>query len=67
MFLLRPVNFTGLNLYGNKKTSCKKKNSCYNILYKLFRDSSTVEHSAVNRRVEGSNPFRGAILFFESS
>ena len=33
--------------------------------FKLFRDSSTVEHSAVNRRVEGSNPFRGAILFFD--
>ena len=28
----------------------------------LFRDSSMVEHPAVNRRVEGSNPFRGAIF-----
>ena len=27
----------------------------------LFRDSSMVEHSAVNRRVVGSNPTRGAI------
>ena len=25
-----------------------------------FRDSSMVEHSAVNRRVVGSNPTRGA-------
>ena len=28
----------------------------------MFRGSSTVEHSAVNRRVEGSNPFHGAIF-----
>jgi hypothetical protein len=27
---------------------------------KLFRDSSMVEHSAVNRRVAGSSPARGA-------
>ncbi len=26
----------------------------------LFRDSSTVEHLAVNQRVVGSNPTRGA-------
>jgi hypothetical protein len=31
---------------------------------KTFRDSSTVEHPAVNRRVDGSNPFRGAIFIF---
>ena len=29
----------------------------------IFRDSSTVEHPAVNRRVVGSNPTRGAIEF----
>ena len=28
-----------------------------------FLDSSTVEHPAVNRRVVGSNPTRGAIVF----
>ena len=28
-----------------------------------FRDSSMVEHSAVNRRVGGSSPLRGAIFF----
>ena len=32
------------------------------IFYKVFLDSSAVEHSAVNRRVVGSNPTRGAIL-----
>ena len=28
----------------------------------MFRGSSMVEHSAVNRRVEGSSPFHGAIF-----
>ena len=31
---------------------------CFDVL--LFLDSSAVEHSAVNRRVVGSNPTRGA-------
>ena len=30
----------------------------------MFRGSSMVEHSAVNRRVEGSSPFHGAIFIF---
>jgi hypothetical protein len=30
-------------------------------LHQLFLDSSAVEHPAVNRRVVGSNPTRGAI------
>ena len=29
----------------------------------LFRDSSAVEQSAVNRSVVGSNPTRGAIFY----
>ena len=29
-------------------------------MYLIFLDSSVVEHSAVNRRVVGSNPTRGA-------
>ena len=37
------------------KFLCSKTN--YNI---LFLDSSAVEHPAVNRRVVGSNPTRGA-------
>ena len=37
----------------------------YIYLYKeVFLDSSAVEHSAVNRRVVGSNPTRGAIFVF---
>ena len=31
---------------------------------KAFRGSSMVEHSAVNRRVGGSNPLHGAIFIF---
>ena len=31
---------------------------------KAFRGSSMVEHSAVNRRVGGSNPLHGAIFYF---
>ena len=34
---------------------------------KIFLDSSTVEHSAVNRGVVGSNPTRGAIYRAHSS
>ena len=34
-------------------------------IFDLFRGSSMVEHSAVNRRVGGSSPLHGAILFFE--
>ncbi len=30
-----------------------------------FLDSSMVEHSAVNRRVAGSSPARGAIFFYK--
>ena len=33
-------------------------------LNKLFRGSSMVEHSAVNRRVGGSSPLHGAIFIF---
>ena len=33
----------------------------------LFRSSSVVEHSAVNRAVVGSNPTCGAIYCFHSS
>ncbi len=39
----------------------------YIFLYKeVFLDSSAVEHSAVNRRVVGSNPTRGAILIYNT-
>src|SRR5579875_926769 len=31
-------------------------------LHQMFLDSSAVEHPAVNRRVVGSNPTRGAIF-----
>ena len=31
------------------------------IIIKVFLDSSAVEHSAVNRRVVGSNPTRGVL------
>ena len=34
---------------------------------KIFRDSSMVEHAAVNRRVVGSSPTRGAELHEESN
>ena len=34
----------------------------YNNHCSAFLDSSTVEHPAVNRRVAGSNPARGAII-----
>ena len=40
------------------KSPCKIETRCYN--KKVFLDSSAVEHSAVNRRVVGSNPTRGA-------
>ena len=31
-------------------------------MYRLFLDSSAVEHPAVNRRVVGSNPTRGVLF-----
>ena len=40
------------------KSTWKNWRKCYNI--RVFLDSSAVEHSAVNRRVVGSNPTRGA-------
>lgn len=54
------------NLKKNTGTVCIKKKQVY--IYspsalsrrRKFRDSSTVEHAAVNRRVVGSNPTRGA-------
>ncbi len=38
---------------------------CYTL--KVFLDSSAAEHSAVNRRVVGSNPTRGVIKAHWSS
>ena len=37
------------------------------VIYLIFLDSSVVEHSAVNRRVVGSNPTRGAKSFKRGS
>ncbi len=33
-------------------------------LWKIFLDSSMVEHSAVNRGVVGSSPTRGVFLYY---
>ena len=35
------------------------------VLWQIILDSSAVEHSAVNRRVVGSNPTRGVFLIWE--
>jgi hypothetical protein len=48
---------------------CKPRRLCYtlpgaNLVFALFLGSSAVEHSTVNRMVAGSNPARGATIYF---
>src|SRR5258708_40139983 len=52
-----------LHLQPQKLTSCDGLCCNGNTRTALILGSSMVEHSAVNRRVAGSNPARGAKLF----
>jgi hypothetical protein len=65
--LARPIARPGKPLQRPGGVLCNKclgeaRTSCYdaNLVLWLFRGSSAVEQPAVNRRVAGSNPARGA-------
>ena len=66
MFCIRG-RFTGPAI---KKSLANRAHICYDLLViavcGFFLDSSMAEHSAVNRRVVGSSPTRGAFLGFHS-
>ncbi len=60
------IIYTLLNLFGGvaqlgEHLPCKQGvTGSSPVISTIFLDSSTVEHPAVNRRVAGSNPARGA-------
>ncbi len=67
-----PLNwpfFASLKLF--EKSSCQSQRLPYNTFLRAarrtFLGSSTAEHPAVNRRVVGSNPTRGAIFIISAA